>query len=48
MLPIFTGLQEKAIETKERMLTAPIVILLLLILTFFGSGVYILVSTFYS
>ena len=48
MLPFFSGIRERGVETKERMLTIPMVILLLLIFTFFGSGIYILVSAFFS
>jgi hypothetical protein len=41
MLP-FTGTNRN--ENSERILTFPVVILLLLMITFLGAGVYVLVS----
>lgn len=48
MLPFFSGVRERGIEAKERMLTLPMIILVLLIMAFFGSGIYILISAFFT
>jgi|GEM_PF-5043344 len=41
MLP-FTGTREK--ESREKFLTFPVVMLLVLMITFLGAGVYVLIS----
>jgi hypothetical protein len=46
MLPFFSGPRESATEAEDRFLTPPVIILLLLMITFVAAGVYVLVSAF--
>lgn len=46
MLPFLTKSNED--ERSEKFLTLPVIILLLLMITFFGSGVYLLAITYFA
>lgn len=46
MLHLLPGIDHNKPETKERALTFPVIILLLLMIAFIGAGVYISISTF--
>lgn len=46
MLPFYSTNRKRAAEAEERFLTGPVIILLLLMLTFVCAGLYIMISTF--
>lgn len=48
MLQLLPRMQPRKTEQKETTLTFGIVIVLLLMMSFVGAGVYVLISTFFS
>lgn len=48
MEQLLPHMQPKKTEQKESTLTVGIVVVLLLMMSFVGAGIYILISTFYS
>ena len=48
MTPIITGFKKQTAEVTERFFTAPVVILMLLMMTFIGTSFYLLISTILS